>query len=122
LENSEVLGQFVQIAVWILGAVLLIIKIVQSFRRSPPIDSAFRSIPDCTAYRTRNDAGNTKRDDESRESRARLYGLIEDIRSDMDDGLRHLGERLSSQEAKTEMINQRQVQMDHKIDVLLSRN
>ena len=128
LENSQVLGEFVQIVVWCLGAVLLVIQIVKSFRRSPPLEADFESKTDATAcqkrcsdYRTKNDAANLKRDDESRESRARLYLLIETLRSDMEEGLRDLGERLAAQETKTDMINQRQVLMDQKIDKLLSR-
>jgi hypothetical protein len=128
LENSQVLGEFVQIVVWCLGAVLLVIQIIKSFRRSPPAEQEFASKTEaaacqmrCSSYKTKNDSDNAKRDKDSSESRAKLYGLIEGLRADMDEGLRELGERLASQEAKTEMVNQRQIQMDQKIDVLLTR-
>jgi hypothetical protein len=121
LENSEVLGQFVQIAVWVLGAVLLIIKIVQTFRRSPAVEQEFRSIADCTMYRNKNDGDNVRRDRESSDSRARLYNLIEQLRRDMDSGMRELGEQGAGQEKQIEMMNQRQIQMDQKIDALLRR-
>jgi hypothetical protein len=105
-----------------------VLQIIKSFRRSPPAEQEFSSKSEaaacqlrCSSYKTKNDSDNEKRDKESSESRAKLYGLIEGLRADMDEGLRELGERLASQEAKTEMVNQRQIQMDQKIDVLLTR-
>lgn len=122
LGNSEAIGQFVQILVWALGGLLLGIKIVQSFRRSPPIETDFRMKADCTAYRAKNDADNFRRDEENKKSRAKLYALIEQLRSDMDGKLRSLGEQGASQQTAIEMMNQRHIQMDQKIDALLRRN
>lgn len=121
LENSQALGAFIQIVVWCLGALLLGIKIFQSFRRSPPVEMEFRTIADCAAYRNKNDGDNVRRDRESSDSRARLYNLIEQLRRDMDSGMRELGEQGAGQEKQIEMMNQRQIQMDQKIDALLRR-
>ena len=72
LENSEELGRFVQTGVWLLGALWLIIQIIKSLRRSPPPEQEFLNKTDagkcqasCAAYRTKNDADNRHRDDES---------------------------------------------------------
>ena len=128
LENSEMLGQFVQIAVWILGAVLLIIKIVQSFRRSPAIEAEFATKLDmktckdtCTAQVCSINVTAEKREEASQKSRARLHEHLENLRADMDGKMRALGEQSSAQSAKSELFNQRQVEMDRKIDALLQR-
>jgi hypothetical protein len=114
--------------VWLLGVIWLVIQIIKSLRRSPPAEKEFESKTDatacqqrCAAYRTRNDADNQRRDKDSSESRARLYNLIETLRRDMDAGMRELGEQGAGQEKQIEMMNQRQIQMDLKIDTLLQR-
>lgn len=114
--------------VWLLGVIWLVIQIIKSLRRSPPAEHEFESKANvsacqqrCTAYRSKNDTDNKNRDDESKKSRAKLYEMIEDLREDMDAKLRHLGEQAAAQEVKADMINQRQIQMDQKIDTLLRR-
>lgn len=129
LENSEVLGQFVQIAVWVLGAILLVIKIVQSFRRSPAIEAEFSTKLDmksckesCDAQVRSITAVAETREAASQKSRARLHEHLENLRADMEGKLRSLGEQSAAQSAKSELFNQRQVEMDRKIDTLLQRN
>jgi hypothetical protein len=122
------LDPWLQNMVWLLGVIWLVIQIVKSLRRSPPAEREFESKLDatacqqrCSTYRAQNDADNLRRDKGSSESRAKLYGLIEKLRSDMDEGMRELGEQTAALEVKTDMINQRQIQMDQKIDTLLRR-
>ena len=128
LENSEVIGRAVQTGMYFLGALWIVIQIIKSLRRSPPAEQEFASKAEaaacqlrCATSRKKSDEDNLRRDDESKKSRAKLYGLIEDLRRDMDAGLRELGEQGAGQVAQIVMINQRQIQMDQKIDALLRR-
>lgn len=125
LENSELLGQFVQIVVWCLGAVLLCIQIVKSFRRHPPLEADFTSKNEfiacqqrCTEYSTKNDAANIRRDKESSESRSRLYNQIEQLRRDMDAGMRVLGEQGAGQQASIDLQGQMLARLDVKLDAI----
>ena len=125
---AEGLEPFLRNLMWVLGSVWVVIQIVKSLKRSPPAEQEFSSKADASARQVRCDAthkkideDNLRRDKESTDSRSKLYGLIEKLRSDMDDGMRELGEKTASLETKTDMINQRQIQMDQKIDTLLRR-
>ncbi len=133
LENSQVLGEFVQIVVWCLGAVLLVIQIIRSFKRSPPVTQEIdKKLSDCQENCDKRFCGmKTKIDkvekelkdraEAGEESRTQLSRDFESMRSDMDEKFRELGERVAGQQTAVEMINQRQVQMDGKIDLLLQR-
>ena len=133
LENSQVLGEFVQIVVWCLGAVLLVIQIIRSFRRSPPIAAEIdQKITLCRENCDKRFCGmHTKIEKVEKElkdraeagdkSRSQLHQDIESMRSDMDEKLRVLGEQAAAQKTKAEMMYQRQIQMDQKIDLLLTR-
>jgi hypothetical protein len=133
LENSQVLGEFVQILVWCLGAVLLVIQIIRSFRRSPPVAAEIdQKITLCKencdkrfcGMKTKIEKVESELKDRAEAgdlSRAQLSRDIEALRSDMDEKFRELGEQAAAQETKTDMTYQRQIQMDQKLDVLLTR-
>ena len=125
---TEGLELFLRNLMWVLGSLWVVIQIVKSLKRSPAPEKEFASKTEigvcqvnCASNRTKIDADNLRRDKESTESRSKLYGQIEKLRADMDNGMRELGEKTASLETKTDMINQRQIQMDQKIDTLLRR-
>jgi hypothetical protein len=126
--NSEVFketGAFCYQLVWLLGVIWLVIQIVRSLRRSPPAEKEFSSKTEvsacqanCATHRKKSDEDNLRRDKESTDSRAKLYGLIEKLRADMDAGLRELGEQGASQQTSIDLQGQLLARLDHKIDAI----
>jgi hypothetical protein len=118
---------------WVLCSLWVVIQIVRSFRRSPPVTAEIDSkITACKETCDKRFCGmKTKiekveselkdRAEAGELSRTQLSRDFEALRSDMDEKFRELGEQAAAQETKADMTYQRQIQMDQKIDKLLSR-
>jgi len=122
---TEGLEPFLRNLMWVLCSLWVVIQIVKSFRRSPPAEKEFASKTEvsacqtnCGAHRKKSDDDNLRRDKESADSRAKLYGLIEKLRADMDAGLRELGEQGASQQTSIDLQGQMLARLDHKIDAI----
>ena len=117
----------------ILGVILLILQIRKHIRREPPIskeiDEKLKARDE--VYDRRFDGLSRKvdklgkdikdRERSSKESRERIHDHIENLRKDMDGKFRSLGEKTANQQGTIDMMNQRQVQMDTKIDRLVEK-
>ena len=114
------IGVFVVIAVFLIGGINQILKIVDHFKMTPPAGDQFVKIPQCQEFRQLGKAGIDKQlDDVS----AKLSDIDKDDRkgrSAIHRDVRNLEDRISKTEGYVETMNQRQIAQGGVLDKILS--
>jgi len=111
----------------VLAVTLLILQIKRELKRHPPIteeiDMKLGHHKQEVKERLDGFDGRIERiEDEERAGRSRIYQQIEGMRKDMDGKFREIGEKTAAQQSSIDLMNQTQVRMDGKIDLLLRRD
>lgn len=117
LEAATHVGAFIIICVFLLGAILLVMQIIRLGRRSPTVDVEIDSkIAKCQQHNDARFTGMARKID-------RLDLDLKDRSEKSDKGRQRIHKELQTlaaesagQEAQISMMNQRQIQMDGKID------
>lgn len=122
-ESAEV-GDFVIVGAFVLGVILAILKIAEHFKQKPPAHEKYATKDElkgckvhCDHALEKVERDVEKLDNEIKESRR----IDAEGRRTIHRDIAKLREDTAAQQQAIEMLNQRQVMMDRKIDTILDR-
>ena len=115
-------GLFVVIGVFILSAILLVMQILKLSKRNPPVSEEIDAkLSKCQAHNNSRFEGMAKKIDRLDEDLKARSAKGDEGRRRIHTELKTLARESASQQTAIDTMNQRQVQMDAKIDRVLEK-